>query len=237
MRLLETLLDLVLPQRCAGCGARASSLCHPCAARLAAAAHRVWPSPVRGLPTPWTVATYEGPVRAVIVAHKERGRLALARPLGLALAKSIRAALNTGPPDDGAGVGGSQRGVEGVGVPIVVPVPSSAEAVRERGHDATRRMVAVAVREIRRTGVRAVRADALRHRRRVADQAGLSAAARTVNLVGAFEVVARVAGRRVVVADDVITSGATLAEAARALRAAGADVVGVATVAATPRRW
>ncbi|MFP3968119.1 phosphoribosyltransferase family protein [Actinomadura fulvescens] len=179
---------------------------------------------------------YEGVARAVIVAHKERGRTALARPLGRALARSVLAVLAA--LEAGArGMGGSESAVESTGVPVVVPVPSSAAVVRQRGHDATGRMAAVAVREIHAAGVRAVRVNALRQRRHVADQAGLSGTARSANLAGAFEVVSPVAGRRVVVADDVVTSGATLAEAARALRAAGADVVGGATVAATPRRW
>ncbi|WP_225992875.1 ComF family protein [Actinomadura rudentiformis] len=193
-----------------------------------------------GLPPPWTVSAYEGPVQALIVAHKERGRTGLARPLGQALAMSALAALEAGSPGSAGrerGFSGSHSAVEGLGVAVLVPVPSSAMAVRERGHDATRRMASFAVRELRAAGVRVTRVDALRQRRRVADQAGLSSAARAVNLVGAFEVVAPMAGRRVVVVDDVITSGATSAEAARALRAAGADVVGVATVAATPRKW
>ncbi|WP_307796637.1 ComF family protein [Actinomadura barringtoniae] len=115
-------------------------------------------------------------------------------------------------------------------------MPSARGAVRRRGYDATRRMVVEAARVLRAGGVRVEAADALRHRRRVADQAGLSAGERAANLVGAMEAVG-VAGRRVVVADDVITSGATAAEAVRALRAGGAEVVGIATVAATRRKW
>jgi predicted amidophosphoribosyltransferase len=97
-------------------------------------------------------------------------------------------------------------------------------------------MVAEAARVLRAGGMRVEAVNALRHRRRVADQAGLSVGERAANLVGALEAVG-VAGRRVVVADDVITSGATAAEAVRALRAAGAEVMGVAVVAATKKRW
>jgi predicted amidophosphoribosyltransferase len=81
---------------------------------------------------------------------------------------------------------------------------------------------------------------ALRLRRRVADQAGLDATARAANLRQALGVPDRrvpdVEGRAVVVVDDVVTTGATLAEAIRALREAGAVVLGASTVAATQRR-
>jgi predicted amidophosphoribosyltransferase len=81
---------------------------------------------------------------------------------------------------------------------------------------------------------------ALRHRRAVADSAGLTSAQRAANLAGAFAVrpgyPRLLAGRRVVVVDDLVTTGVTLAECADALRGAGADVVAVATVAATARR-
>ncbi|HEX2706155.1 MAG TPA: phosphoribosyltransferase family protein, partial [Candidatus Lustribacter sp.] len=83
--------------------------------------------------------------------------------------------------------------------------------------------------------------------RRVADQAALGHDARAVNVAFAYDVrpgLGRaVRGRVCVLVDDVVTTGATLAEAARALRRAGAVVPVAATVAATalrrevPHRW
>ena len=81
--------------------------------------------------------------------------------------------------------------------------------------------------------------DALVPRRRVADQAGLGARARAVNLEHALAVRPRwatvVAGASCVVVDDVLTTGATLVEATRALRSGGARTVVAATVCATQR--
>jgi len=76
---------------------------------------------------------------------------------------------------------------------------------------------------------------ALEHRRRVADQAGLTATDRAANLTGALQARLDLHGVRVIIVDDVVTTGATLAEAARALRAAGAEVLAAAVIAATER--
>jgi predicted amidophosphoribosyltransferase len=71
--------------------------------------------------------------------------------------------------------------------------------------------------------------------RAVADQAGLTTRERAANLAGALRATG-VAGLPVVVVDDVMTTGATLVEAARALAAGGHPVAGAAVVAATRRR-
>ncbi|MCP9950517.1 phosphoribosyl transferase [Actinomadura madurae] len=164
------------------------------------------------------MAAYEGPLRTILGAYKERGRTALSVPLGEALATAVRAALTPGPDP-----------------PLVVWVPSGRRAVRRRGHDPLRGAVEAAVRRLRESGVPVTAVDALRQRRRVADQVGLSVAQRAANLAGAIEARGTLAGRPVLLVDDVVTTGASLAEAARALRAAGADVTGAATIAATPR--
>lgn len=164
-----------------------------------------------GLPVVHAAAPYAGEVRALLLAHKERGALALAGALGSALAGALRAGL---------AAGGAGR--QGLGPVVLVPVPSARWAVRARGHDPVRRMALAAAGELRRTGTPARVAAVLRQRRAVADQAGLDARRRRENVAGALEVTAGgtrlLDGGRVVLVDDLITTGASLAEAARALR-------------------
>lgn len=89
---------------------------------------------------------------------------------------------------------------------------------------------------LRRDGMAVECVRALAQVRRVADQSGLSADERMRNLAGALIAAPLVRGRQVVLVDDVITTGASLVEAARAVEAAGGVVLAAATVAATPRR-
>jgi predicted amidophosphoribosyltransferase len=65
----------------------------------------------------------------------------------------------------------------------------------------------------------------------------LTVADRETNLRGAFRLRRAVAGRRILIVDDVVTSGATLREAARVLLAGGAEVVGAAVAASTPKLY
>lgn len=216
------LAGLVLPVDCAGCGRPRTELCAQCRRALArdgrgARRVRPWPAPA-GLPRVWAGAPYADEVRAVLLAHKERGALPLAGPLGAVLA-------------------GAVRGLRAGGGPLLlVPVPSARRAVAGRGHDPVRRIARAAAGELRRVGTGARVLAVLRQRRAVADQAGLSARQRLENVAGALEVpgVARrlLAGLPAVLVDDLVTTGATLAEAARAMAVAGGRVVGAAVVAA-----
>lgn len=177
-----------------------------------------------GLPVVYAAAAYADAARAALLAHKERGALALARPLGTALAGAVRAGLRaaaTGAGRTGAGAGAAE--VAG-GAVLLVPVPSARRAVRARGHDPARRIALAAAGGLRRSGTPARALAVLRQRRVVADQSGLTSRQRLENLAGALEVAA--GGARlllsgpVVLVDDVMTTGASLAEAARAVRTA-----------------
>ncbi len=200
-----------------------------------------------GLPPVWAAVPYADAVRSVLLAHKERGALPLAAPLGEALAGAVRAALGGTQGGASAGAGGPRAsGGGGVrdGPVVLVPVPSARRAVRERGHDPARRIAVAAAGALRRSGTPARTAAVLRQRRAVADQTGLDAAGRLANLDGALELrpgaaALLPASGRLLVVDDVTTTGASVAEAARVLRTAaerkGTGVpFAAAVVAASP---
>lgn len=221
--------DLLLGSRCVGCAAGGPVLCAGCRASLPSEAGSAWPTPTpAGLAPPYAAGEYAEVLRAAVVAHKEHGVLALRRLLGSLLAQAVRSAAG---PDDAP--------------LVVVPVPSRRAATRARGHDPTAELVRVAARELRSDGRTARAFGLLVVRAAVADQAGLDAAQRAANLAGslwcrpgAMAAMRRWRPRvRLVVCDDVITSGATAREAQRALEAVGLRVSGIATVAATRRRW
>jgi predicted amidophosphoribosyltransferase len=232
----RALADLVLPRTCAGCAVPGADLCRRCRALLTRpqlAQPRRHPP---GFPPTVAAGAYAGPVRPAVNAFKEHGRAELAGPLGRALALAVAAVLSAVPE---AGPGGV----------LLVPVPSSAAAVRRRGRDHVRELADAACAELRIAGLPA-RTTRLLGRgtgRRVRDSAGLDAVQRRANLAGRFRVQpvrgGLLRGSRLVLVDDVVTSGATLTEAARALRAVSdvscleADTpVLAAVVAATPRR-
>ena len=227
--LADAAVDLLLGGRCAGCERPGRVLCADCAGALPSDAHPAWPDPVpAGLVPPWAAAEYAGPVRAMVIGHKERRLLGLGGPLARLLVQAVQSGL-----------------VDVPGGPVVlVPVPSRPGVARGRGHDPTGRITARAARLMRGAGYDVVAMPLLRCRPGAVDQAGLGAAERAANLAGSMhcpvEALRRLAARRhrarVVVCDDVVTTGVTLREAQRALEAVGLDVVAVAAVAATRRR-
>jgi len=247
---LSSLLDLVLPVQCVGCARPGALLCSGCAGCLSAPAFPTRPRPPPpGLPPVWAAARYGGVARDAVLAYKERGRRGLGLPLAAALARACLAAA--GPDADGGLTGAGWTGAgPAPAVPpmlqppdraraglVLVPIPSRRAARRARGGDHLLLLAQLAAAEIRRTGTAAEVVPLLEHARATLDSAGLSAAQRADNLRGALRARATDLRRgvRVVVVDDVLTTGATLAEAARALRTVGLEPT-AAVIAATPRR-
>lgn len=197
---------LLAPPLCEGCGASGISWCAACAAIPAMPR---WTSLASGLRV-LSLFAFEGPVRRSIIDWKDEGRTGAARRvegwLGAVLAPLLRAT-----PDA-----------------LVVPVPSSRHADRIRGRSVLLDAVRVAVPQ-------AAVAPALTSWAQRVDQSGLSRAERARNLHGALAWDGAVAPRCILV-DDVLTTGATLREAARAAQAAGVQEMVACVIARSDHR-
>jgi len=234
--LLADAVDLVLPEACAGCGAPGaaagrrgsgaagsrSPVCPACLAALDRPPAPARPDPAPpGMPPTWAAGAYEGVLRHLLLAYKERGRHTLAGPLARLLAGAVRAAC------------------PGAGPVVLVPVPSTRAATRRRGGCHLRSLADRTACELARGGRPASVAPLLVTRARQ-DSAGLSAAQRAAAISGALSL------RRgppaapgvLVVVDDVVTTGTTLCAATAALTRGSAcpGTVPAAVVAATARR-
>ncbi|MFE3444745.1 ComF family protein [Nocardia sp. NPDC059180] len=201
---MRTLLDLVLPLECAGCGLAGIGWCKWCAAHLTVCPRRVHPRTDPGVPC-WTLSRYAGPPRRAILAAKERRRRDLAEPLGRAMAGGL------------ARLRADSRPL------VLVPAPSRTAAARQRGGDPVVRAARVAASWLPGCQVWC----ALGVWRGVHDSVGLSAGERRNNLQGRIMAGPNLeitANAQVVVVDDVLTTGATVAESVRALTGAGVRV-------------
>lgn len=178
------------------------------------------------VPPIWAMARYVGPVRELVVAWKDHGRVDLTAPLEMSMRRGTLAIATE---------------LAALGPLVVVSVPSSAAARRRRGADLVGGLARCVAHAARAAGADVATSRALRQRRGVTDQVGLGSRARGRNLVGGVIVRrsprgrARVpAGARVLLVDDVVTTGSTLAACVRAVEGVGASVVGAVVLAATP---
>jgi len=206
MGLVEVFGDLVLPRRCAGCGAPRTAWCDACAGTLG----RLVPVARPGVARAFALGAYRGAARRAVLAYKERGRRELGERLGAALAAGV------------AELGGAD---------YLVPAPSRRAAVRRRGGA---HMVWLARHCAAALGPGTSVAPVLRVDAGALDSVGLDAAGRAANLAGRVRVVATAPpGSSVLLLDDVITTGATAAAGARALAGAGYRVAAVLALTAT----
>jgi predicted amidophosphoribosyltransferase len=182
--------------------------------------HRPTPAPA-DLPPLVVVAEYTGAVRSVITAWKEHGVRSLAPVLAGVLADAVVHLVEVSGPRTARDLS-------------IVAIPGSRASRRRRGENAWERVVRLAVGDLAERGILVSHQPCLALRRQPRDQAGLGADERWRNLTGAMECAAPPTGH-VLLVDDIVTTGATLAEAARCLSQAGAPA-GMALALAGTRR-
>lgn len=245
---LRQLLSLLLPTECVICQEPDAALCLSCTGKMRKATiHPVYaqegseslPQLKSGLTLPVLAGgVYRTELAQILLAYKNRGHTDLRPVLATVLAGTLHQLAE------------ELNHVAG-GLPVLVPVPSSAAARRRRGYEPVGSLLALlSTRGLLPAGFRRVQALWIpprwelpskrggRWRRALAGgQKGLGRSARRSNISNTMRCRAswadKLVGVQCVVVDDVLTTGATLAEATRALRAAGAEVVGAVVIAAT----
>jgi len=222
-QLVEGFLEMIYPTRCAGCDLPGGVLCDECRTQIA----RIEPAtacPRCGAPFGWlictecwdrelafsqaiSVGTLEHPLSRAVTVYKDAGERRLAQTLAELLARAVEPWRWW--------------------IDIVTYVPATIRAQHRRGFDHAADISAALA------GLLGVSHAAVLTRRRGLDQRVLGRTERMSNAEGTFEVIAPVDGN-VLLVDDVLTTGATVDDAARALAEGGADEVRVVTVA---RAW
>jgi ComF family protein len=211
--LMLPVLDLLFPPRCVGCGRGGSWFCSACVAAVAPAP--AWSAGLAPLAGLWVAGLYEDPLRLAIQTLKYEGKRQVAGPLGRLLAATYRQQM---------------QGHARLRFDAIVPVPLHPRRQAERGYN----QATLLARGLARSVGLPLREDILWRWRHTPQQVGLDAARRRANVAGAFACAPEpplVAGKTLLLVDDVCTTGATLAACAETLRAAGAREVWGLTLA------
>jgi predicted amidophosphoribosyltransferase len=207
-------LAVFFPVACAGCATPDVALCTECNVELRPAP---FVTALADGTRAWAGLPYGGVLRNVLLQFKENNRTDTAVFLAPVLASAIGSAERDAV----------MRGVLSAGEPFrLVCVPSSAAAWRRRGYHPTERLV-------RRAGF--VCSPVLASVAGGSIQKSLTVQQRLVNRRGAFRSRRDLSGWRIILVDDVLTTGATLSAAVETIRWAGGSVVGVAVAAFTAK--
>lgn len=215
------LADLIYPKSCPGCHTPSPGICESCKSYWNKTSITIMlnKSNISALNNFFvhSVAQYRDEVRSVLLAYKENGEREAGKILTQALLKA-RLGINTDLSC------------------TFVPIPSNPKSIRRRGRDF---MLDLCGQVAIQSGDKVL--SILRVNREVIDQSKLNESQRSQNLVGAFDAVSKnihlSKSSPIILVDDLMTTGATLREAIRALRQRGVMPIGAITAAHTVLSW
>jgi ComF family protein len=202
---LDAILDVLAPPRCAGCGAYAAVLCARCIAAIAS--RPVMRHGLPGIRRVYALGAYDGALRHAILGLKYSNNTVVGCVLGELMGGGFPCVAD-----------------------VLVPVPLHASRLRRRGYNQAETLAQGMLRAWHTSGSAAPRLEVgvLLRAHGTSPQSGLDHAARQQNVGDAFAAGAgalNVASKRVVVIDDVLTTGATLRACAAVLKRLGAATV------------
>ena len=204
MKSIRSIQELIFPSRCIGCSALGLEICSQCRRYWHPHIYRSWSHTVPHFPI-YSAIPYSPIAGKVILSAKENGLLSADRLIVSALKHALR------------------YSIEEQGAASLVPIPSRKSVARLRG----RQFITDLSRQLSsETGLPLY--ENLRHIRTVRDQSSLDAKSRFANIDGAL-ISQRFFSGKAFLIDDLITTGATLNEAARALRMQGIEVAAAVT--------
>jgi len=210
---IKSLQEIIFPARCLGCAALGLEICSQCRKEWRPHVYRQWISTNLTFPV-YSAIVYSSVASRILLASKERNLKSADTLISKALSHALTYFLKE------------------IGGDFFVPVPSRTSATRLRG----RKFVASHT-EFLSESTGLAMYDNLIHTRRVVDQSSLDAKARQKNLQGSLKSLSFISGEAIII-DDLVTTGATLQESARALQVTGVSVAGAVTACvAEPLRY
>ena len=204
MKSIRALQEIIFPSRCLGCGQLGLEICSLCRKNWHPHIYRQWSQHLPTYPI-YSAVTYSPTAGKVLLAAKENNLAIADQLIYKALSHSLTFSLRENGGD------------------FLISIPSRKSVARKRG----RQFIATLASQLSaETGLPAY--ENLEHTRRVRDQSSLDAKSRFHNLDGSMKSLNFLSGKAIVI-DDLVTTGATLQEAVRALRDRGIEVAAAVT--------